>query len=111
MVKKANKSSYNAFYKKDEARHLSSIPIGSLQEEIALSKIILRRYLTEYCNDSKYLRTLTELLNTIRALEKDHKEISSASNTDSIMSMALAMREAIKELDNSVMGEANEQAI
>lgn len=100
--KKGNKSFYNPFFTREEVRHQKEIKVGSLEEEIRISKIILRRYLTEHSNDIKYLKGLMDILNTIRGLERDHKEITGASGLNAT-STHEQMVQAAKETDISIV--------
>jgi len=102
-MKTANKSLYSSFLTKDERKHLQDIPIGNLAEEIRILKTILSRYLQDYNTDPKYIKALTDLINTIRGLERDHYEMIGGFDNKNPLDMVQAMRQAAQETDLSVI--------
>ena len=102
-MKTAKKSPYYSFLTKDERKHLQDIPIGDLAEEIRCLKTILSRYLQDFNTDPKYIKGLTDLINAIRGLEKDHYELIGGVDNKNPLTMAQAMRQAAQETDLSVV--------
>jgi hypothetical protein len=73
-----NISFYDRFYVK--ADKSKDAKIGTLQDEIVLYKVLLKRYLESYDSDPKYIRALTNLADTIKELEIAHAKLTGTSN-------------------------------